>query len=238
VKIFAIIQARMGSTRLPGKVLLDLAGEPVLARVVQRSSRAATLDEVIVATTTKAEDQPIIDLCIEHGWRYHRGSEFDLLDRYYQTVCKEPPDIVARITSDCPLIDPEIIDRVVGEFLADGALDYAGECCYPVGLSIEVMTFAALERAWLEDRNPLWREHVTPYIYRHPELFRVRRIRNDEDLSGFRWTLDTPEDFKLISRIYDHFGHDRFSWKEALVLAMAHPEWTAINANVNQKTID
>jgi spore coat polysaccharide biosynthesis protein SpsF len=237
MKTVAIIQARMGSARLPGKVLVELAGEPVLTRVMRRSSRATTLDEVIVATTIAAEDEPIVDLCVRHGWPYHRGSEFDLLDRYYQTVRNEPPDIVARITSDCPLIDPEIIDYVVGEFCRDGNLDYASECCYPVGLSIEVMTFAALERAWREDRNPLWREHVTPYIYRHPELFRVRRIRCEEDLSPFRWTLDTPEDLGLISRIYDHFGHDLFSWKDALALVRAHPEWTAINANVNQKTV-
>lgn len=241
MKVVAIIQARTGSTRLPGKVLLDLAGEPMLARVVNRSRRATMLDKIVVATTTNFRDHTIAELCSSRGWTYFRGSENDVLDRYYRAAKKHQADIVVRITSDCPLIEPEIIDLVVREFLRDGSLDYASNTLpprtFPRGLDVEVMSFEALERAWKEDKNPAWREHVTPYIYRNPEKFVLKTITNNRDVSYMRWTVDTPEDLAFIRLIYKHFGHDRFSWHEVFGLLEEHPELLEINKDIEQKRV-
>lgn len=238
-KVVAIIQARMGSTRLPGKVLLDLAGEPMLARVVNRSRRAKTLQETVVATTMKPEDEAIVELCAERGWPYFRGSEDDVLDRYYRAAMQYQADVVVRITSDCPLIEPEIVDWVVQEFLEEKPLDYASNVLpprtFPRGLDVEVMAFDALECAWREDNYPAWREHVTPYVYRHPGRFALRAVVNNVDLSSMRWTVDTPDDLTFARCIYDYFGHDRFSWWEVLAVLEHHPEWLEINQQVVQK---
>ena len=241
MRIVAIIQARMGSTRLPGKVLLDLAGEPVLARVVNRTERATRLDEIVIATTTKSMDEAIVELCNSRGWAHFRGSEEDVLERYYQAARKYHADIVVRITSDCPLVEPEIIDLVVQEILEDGLLDYVSNALpprtFPRGLGVEAMTFKTLERAWQEDKNPAWREHVTPYIYRTPEKFRLKAVTNEKDLSYMRWTIDTWEDLEFIRCIYNHFRHDHFSWYKVLDLLEEHPEWLEINKSVKQKEV-
>lgn len=239
-KTVAIIQARMGSTRLPGKVLLDLAGQPVLAWSVNRLRRTRTIDHVVVATTTQPADDAIEALCALRGWPCYRGSEEDVLDRYYQAALAHSSDTVVRVTSDCPLIEPEIVDRVV-ETLLDGrpAVDYASNILpprtFPRGLDVEAMCFAALERAWTEDHNPAWREHVTPYLYRHPELFRLQGVFHTSDLSHHRWTVDTPEDLALIRTICDYMDGDLFSWHDVLNAFDAHPEWGDINRHVAQK---
>lgn len=242
MKVVAIIQARMGSTRLPGKVLRDLAGEPVLVRCVNRLQRAQMLDEVVVATTVQNADQAIVRLCTERGWPCFRGSEEDVLDRYYQAAIAHQADVVVRVTSDCPLIEPEVVDRVIGEFLdRQPGLDYAANTLpprtFPRGLDAEVIRCDALERAWREDRNPAWREHVTPYVYRNPERFSLYGVTNEADYSHMRWTVDTPEDLAFVRRIYDHFGHDLFSWREVLAVLKEHSEWMAINHHVQQKAI-
>ena len=242
MRVVAIIQARMGSTRLPGKVLLDLAGEPMLVRDMNRLSRVETLDEVVVATTVGPADDAIVDLCQAREWLYFRGSEEDVLDRYYRAAQEYQADAVVRVTSDCPLIEPEVVGQVVKAFLErQPELDYASntapERTFPRGLDIEVMRFDALERAWHKDDNSGWREHVTPYIRRHPERFETYGVLNKEDLSRMRWTVDTPEDLAFVRRVYLHFGHDRFSWRDVLSLLDKHPEWLAINQNVEQKTI-
>jgi spore coat polysaccharide biosynthesis protein SpsF len=149
---------------------------------------------------------------------------------------------VVRITSDCPLIEPQVVDKVVNAFLErQPELNYASntapERTFPRGLDTEVMRFDALERAWREDDNPAWREHVTPYIRRHPELFESYGVLNDDDLSHMRWTVDTPEDLAFVRRIYEHFGHDKFSWCEVLTLLEKYPEWLAINRDIKQKHI-
>ncbi|RLC82174.1 MAG: acylneuraminate cytidylyltransferase [Chloroflexi bacterium] len=242
MKTVAIIQAHMGSTRLPGKVLKDLAGEPMLARVVDRTRRTQTLDEVVVATTVQPADEAIVRLCAERGWPCFRGSEEDVLDRYYQAAVAHQADVVVRITSDCPLIEPEVVDLVVGEFLArQPEVDYVSNTLpprtFPRGLDTEVVSFEALERAWREDENPAWREHVTPYIYRNPERFDCHGVTNEVDYSGMRWTVDTPEDLELVRRSYEHFGHDRFSWREVLAVLKERPDWLEINRHVRQKAI-
>jgi spore coat polysaccharide biosynthesis protein SpsF len=240
MKVIAIIQARMGSTRLPGKVLMNLAGEPVLVRVIERARRATLLDDVVVATTTQPADDAIVQLCAERNYPCFRGSEDDVLDRYYQAARQYEADVVVRITSDCPLIEPQVIDQGLQEFFehqADYASNGMSTRTFPRGLDVEVMTFAALERAWQEDTNPAWREHVTPYIYRHPELFRLHALANPVDLSHMRWTVDTPEDLAFVRHIYDHFGNDAFSWQDVLALLEQHPEWLEINRHVEQKQV-
>ncbi|MDD1665167.1 MAG: glycosyltransferase family protein, partial [Methanomicrobiales archaeon] len=185
--VAAIIQARTGSTRLPGKVLMDIAGEPMLARVMERAGRAKTLDEILVATTTESADDGIVSLCEEREWECFRGSEADVLDRYYQAAHAYHADHIVRITSDCPLIDPGVVDRVVSEFLerqpgVDYACNFLPRRTYPRGLDTEVMTFHALERSWREDGNPAHREHVTQYILRHPDLFQTHGVVHETDL--------------------------------------------------------
>lgn len=231
----------MGSSRLPGKVLQDLAGQPMLHRVVDRVGRAKTLDDVVVATTTRPDDDIIEQLCSANGWNCFRGSENDVLDRYYKAAVDSRAQVVVRITSDCPLIEPLIVDRVVQEFRdAQPNVDYTSNVVslrtFPRGLDTEVLRFDVLERAWREDRNPAWREHVTPYIYRHPELFRIHCVTSDIDYSSMRWTVDTPEDLDFVRHIYNHFGHDDFSWYEVLDLLGQNPSWLEINLHVEQKT--
>ena len=242
MRVVAIVQARMGSTRLPGKVMKDLLGKPVLTRDVNRIRRAKCIDEVVIATTTRQEDDLIASLCEEEGWHCFRGSENDLLDRYYRAAQTFDADAVVRITSDCPMIDPGIVDKVIGEFLDLGEeVDYVSNTVpprtFPRGLDVEVMTFAALECAWREDNDPALREHVTPYIYRNPETFRLHRVANEVDLSHHRWTLDTPEDLLFIRTVYEHFGNDYFTWTDAFRYLDQHPEIVRINSGIKQKMI-
>jgi len=242
MKVVAIIQARLGSTRLPGKVLVLLAGEPALARVVRRLARARTLDEIVVATTTRPADDEIESFCDERGWLCSRGSEDDVLDRYYQAAIAREADVVVRITSDCPLIEPIVVDRVVGEFLArypeiDYVSNVAPQRTYPRGLDTEAVSMEALRRVWAEIRDAEYREHVTLYIRRHAETFRIHNVTNETDLSGMRWTVDTPEDLAFVRRIYDHFGNDTFSWQDVLAALEQHPEWLDINRHVQHKKV-
>lgn len=242
MKTVAIIQARMGSTRLPGKALVDLAGEPMLTRVVHRVQRAGSIHEVMVTTTVHPADDIIAMLCTVNGWSCARGSQDDLLDRTYQAARASQADVVVRITSDCPLIDPEVIDQVVDALLTGQPdVDYASNVqpprTFPRGLDTEVMRFDALERAWREDSDPAWREHVTPYLYRHPERFRIYGVFNAVDLSHLRWTVDTPEDLELVRRIYSCFSDDAFSWHDVLALLEQHPDWLEINRTVEQKAV-
>ncbi len=242
MRVVAIIQARMGSTRLPGKVLMALAGEPMLARVVNRTRRAGTLDEVIVATTFQPADDAIVGLCAERGCACFRGSEDDVLDRYYQTAAAHEADVIVRITADCPMVESEIIDRAVREFVElQPGVDYASNALprrtFPRGLDTEVMRFDVLEQAWREDLNLASREHVTPYVQRNPDLFRIHGVMNDVDYSHMRWTVDTYEDLAFVRRIYNYFGHDGFSWQEVLAVLDEHPEWLLVNQHVTQKLV-
>lgn len=242
MKVVAIIQARMGSTRLPGKVLMDLAGDSMLARVVNRCRRAATIHETVVATTTQPGDDAIVQICRERGWQVFRGSQEDVLDRYYRTGLACKADVIVRITSDCPLIDPAVVDTVVREFLSrQTKVAYASNVfpvrTFPRGLDTEAMSFAALARAWQEDKNPAWREHVTPYLFENQDRFPIHNVKNTEDHSAQRWTVDTPEDLELMRLIYQHFGHDRCSWREVLALVERHSAWLEINRHIVQQVL-
>jgi spore coat polysaccharide biosynthesis protein SpsF len=235
----AIIQARMSSTRLPGKVLLDLAGEPMLARVVARTQQAKTIDRTIVATTIEPEDEPIVALCRARGWAVSRGSRDDVLDRYYQAAVADGADPIVRITSDCPLIDPEVIDRVVERLTA--GVDYSSNInptrTFPRGLDVEVFTFASLAAAWQDASDTSSREHVTPFLYRHPERFRIALVESERpEAADHRWSVDTPEDYELMRRILAHFGDQEFGWLDVLKLLDGHPDWIELNRHIAQKT--
>jgi spore coat polysaccharide biosynthesis protein SpsF len=239
VNVVVVVQARMSSTRLPGKVLLDVAGRPMLARVLDRARRARTLGRVGVATSTDASDDRLEAFCKGAGVPCCRGSLGDVLDRYHGAARQWQADVIVRITGDCPLIDPGVVDRVVNDFLSGPAADYVSNVVpartFPRGLDVEVFSAAALGRAWRENDNPAWREHVTPFLYRRPDLFRTRCVVNDADHSSHRWTVDTPEDLELVRRVYAAFGHDRFGWGKVLALLERHPDWQGLNAHVGQK---
>ena len=241
-KTLAIIQARMGSIRLPEKVMKDLIGLPMISHVVQRVNRAHLIDEVVVAIPETKQNDCLKELCEYNNWNVFRGSEDDVLDRYYHASLAYHADIIVRITADCPLIDPELIDKVIYEFNnANVVPDYMSNCIplrtYPRGLDTEVISFAALEKSWCEDTNPAFREHVTQYILHNPKMFVIAGSTDKKDNSSLRWTVDTPEDLTLITKIYNYFGNNLFSWRDVLKLVKDHPELTTINAHIKQKEI-
>jgi spore coat polysaccharide biosynthesis protein SpsF len=236
----AIIQARMGSSRLPGKVLMDLGGVTVLARVVHRLERSEQISTIVVATTSASADEAIVNECERLQVPCFRGAEDDVLDRYYWAARSYPADAVVRITSDCPLIDPELVDETIRVFKDENA-DYASNVfprTYPRGLDTEAFTSAALEHAWREARDMYEREHVTPYLYEHPRTFRLASARGDVDHSHFRWTLDTPADLKLLRAVYSRFDNrDDFNWQDVIALMKREPELVELNSQVLQKSL-
>jgi len=241
-RVVAIVQARMSSTRLPGKVLMDIAGISMLARSVRRLSRAKSLSEIVVATTIEKSDNPIVKECERNGWKYFRGSLEDVLDRYHSAATFFRADSVVRITSDCPMIDPGLVDAVLDEYFKwEGDVDYLSNMfprrTYPRGLDTEVFTFDALDLAWKQDTNPALREHVTQYILRHPDIFRIRGIINDIDYSSMRWTVDTPDDLRFVRTVFENFQKDQFTWKEIVEFLQAHPEILEINKEIRQKNL-
>jgi len=242
MKTVAIIQARTGSSRLPGKILLDIAGQPMLSHVVQRAKLATNLDEVVVATTTGAEDDAVEYLCQQSGWDYYRGDEHDVLDRYYQAATKADADHVVRITADCPLIDAGVIDLVVSEYRncidqVDYVSDFIPERTFPRGLDVEVFSMKALHEIWSTVSSPELREHVTLAFYKNPQTYRLKGVNNPRDYSQHRWTVDTADDLKLIRTIFKHMECNNFGWLEALAACEAHPGWAAINGHIHQKKV-
>ena len=241
-RIIVIIQARMSSTRLPGKVLKEIAGKPMLAWVVERARKAHTVSEVVIATTVEPSDDPIVSFCAQMGYACTRGSLEDVLDRYYQAARAYQADVVVRVTADCPLIDPAEIDHVVREYQRSG-VDFAANRLpppfgrtYPIGLDTEVCSFAALERAWREAKEPYQREHVMPYLYEEPGRFKVLRVDHDPDYGDLRWTVDTPQDLELVRAIFERMaGRVDFGWLDVLELFQHEPELARLNAGVGQK---
>lgn len=203
-KVVAIIQARMGSTRLPGKVLKEILGRPLLSYMIERLKGARRIQEIVIATPEGDPDRPIRELAESLGVGSFAGSEEDVLDRYYQAARRFEADPIVRLTADCPLIDPALVDRIIGRYLENqGQLDHlALSGRFPDGLDTELFSFAALERAWWEAKRPSEREHVTPYIWKNPHLFRLGTIDPEEDLSGMRWTVDDERDLRLVTEIF------------------------------------
>ena len=239
-RIVAIIQARMGSTRLPGKVLKDLGGQTVLARTVNRMRLANELDDVVVATTLESTDDAIVDESDRLGVPSFRGREHDVLDRYYHAALASEAAFVVRVTSDCPLVDPQVADEVISAF-ARANVDYASNTLirtYPRGLDVEVMSMDALARAWREAREPQQRAHVTPYIYQNPDSFRLLSLTADADYSDHRWTVDTPEDLEFVRAVCARAGwREGVSWKELLQIIALSPELPELNRHVRQKSL-
>lgn len=235
-RVVAIIQGRMGSTRLPGKTLMDISGKPLLAHIIDRVKTAQTVQEVVVATTIDPEDQAILEFARSYGVRAYAGSPEDVLDRYYQAAKEFGADTVVRITADDPFKDPEVADKIVHYLLDHPQLDYASntiEPTYPEGLDIEVFTFRALAQAWREAKLPSEREHVTPYIWKNPDKFRVANIKLDRDLSHLRWTLDYEADLLFTREIYHRFYQGQvFLMHDILSLLAQEPDLTAINQGI------
>jgi spore coat polysaccharide biosynthesis protein SpsF len=264
-RILAIIQARMASSRLPDKVLLDIGGQPMLTRVVERVRRAKTVDEVVVATTVEPADDAIAAFCAQQGYLWARGSLHDVLDRYYQAARQFGAEVIVRITADCPVIDPKLVDEAVMAFL-NNPYDFVANRLpppwprtYPIGLDTEVCSFELLEKAWKEAVLPYQREHVMPFIYDHGVVidsltkalldppvsvklqhtgipFRILLLNHTPSYGDLRWTVDTPADLELLRQVYARFsGCDDFTWQEVLALFEREPELARINAQVTHK---
>lgn len=243
-EVVAIIQARMSSTRLPGKVLLDLGGRSVLSRMVERVKGSKLVTRVVIATTIDPTDNPIIELCQQENIDVFRGSLPDVLDRYYQAARFYDAHIVVRLTGDCPLIDPQLIDQTITALIDQNAdfscnrLPPPFHRTYPIGLDVEVCTFAALEKAWREAVEKHDREHVLPYLYEVEGRFKVVQLNHTEDLGSLRWTLDTHEDYSLLCEVIHRLGNrNDFSWLEVLELFHQDPELASINQSVKHKSM-
>lgn len=239
MKTVAIIQARMGSTRLPGKALLPLAGVPAIRRVFDRARLIAGVDAVMVATTTSSQDDPLAAYCDANGIAVFRGSEADVLDRYVGAARSQQADLVMRITGDCPLLDPVESAKVLALFRATAGCDYACNCeppTLPDGLDTEVIGMAALARAAAMASDGPSREHVTLFVRQHPDLFKLARCTHDPDLSAHRWTLDEPRDYAFLGRVADELAaRNRFGHlDEVLALLREKPEWMHLNAGIGR----
>jgi spore coat polysaccharide biosynthesis protein SpsF len=244
MKTVAIVQGRMASSRLPGKILQDIAGKPMLAWVVDQARKAHSVDEVLVATTIDPSDDPVEEFCRQHEIGCYRGSMHDVLDRFYQAARQAGADVVVRFTADCPLLDPRLVDEVLAEFLRSGA-DFAANRLpppftrtYPIGLDTEVASFAALERAWKEATARHDREHVMPYLYEVDGRFKVARLEYPQDYGTMRWTVDTPQDLELIRQVAARLK-DRpdFTWLDVVAIFEREPELAEINASVQHRTM-
>lgn len=243
MKTVVIVQARMTSTRLPGKVLKTVLGKPLLRYFIERLQRAALVDQIVIATTINANDEPIVNLCRELSVAFTRGSDEDVLSRYYDAAIVTGAALVVRITSDCPLIDPAVVDEAIGHFKANNhRFDYVSNSLaetFPRGMDVEVFPARLLWEAQFEARLKLEREHVTPFFYTHPERYRIGHISAPQNLSHHRWTVDTPEDLELIKRLIETLYPLKpdFNMADILETLAAHPDWPLINANVRQKKL-
>jgi spore coat polysaccharide biosynthesis protein SpsF len=235
MNVLAIVQARMSSTRLPGKVLLDIEGSPLLQRVIERARATPSIDAIVVATTVEPEDDVLAEWLQAADVDVYRGSRDDVLDRFYHCAAARGADIIVRVTADDPFKDPAVNERAVAALLADPQLDYCSntlEPTFPEGLDVEAFRFSALKRAFREASLPSEREHVTPYIWKHPELFRMLNFRHDTNLSDWRWTVDKPNDLKFARAVFAQFpGRPLVGFRDIIAWLDHHPEVRAINAD-------
>ncbi len=245
LRTVAIVQARMGSSRLPGKVLKEIHGKPMIGWVVERTRKSLSVDHVAVATTTDASDDAIEAWCRESQVACYRGSTYDVLDRFYQAARLYAADVIVRVTADCPVIDPGVIDETVSAFHELG-VDFAANRLpppwsrtYPIGLDTEVCRFTALERAWKEAGAAHEREHVMPYLYDEPDRFKVYQLNTSPDYGSLRWTVDTPEDLIFIQQVFNLLPDvENFTWLDVLSITQSNPELNAINAEIKHKVFN
>ncbi len=229
----AILQARMSSTRLPGKVLKPLLGEPMLLRQVERVRRSSEIRQIVIATTLDPADDPIVELCKTRSLKFFRGHATDCLDRFFEAAKLFTPQVVVRLTGDCPLTCPEVINDVIG-FYRKGSYDYASntlDCTFPDGLDVEVFSWKSLQKAHAEAKLPSEREHVTPYFYKNPSLFKLGSFRASHDLSKLRLTVDTPEDFEVVEKIFKTLypQNPLFDLKDILLFLNQNPSLQELN---------
>jgi spore coat polysaccharide biosynthesis protein SpsF len=235
VKTLAIIQARMASTRLRGKVLADVAGKPLLAWLIQRIAATPAIDQIVVATTDTADDDVLAKWVNGvAGLECFRGSEHDVLDRFFQCAKRYQGNLVVRVTADDPLKDPTIIQKAIDYFRAEPSLDYCSNTIkptYPEGLDIEVFRYGALEKAKLESTLPSEREHVTPYIWKNPSLFNIKNFEYRRDLSNWRWTVDKANDLEFVRKIFWHFKENPLvNFEDIINYLEQNPELMNINS--------
>lgn len=238
MKNLVLIQARMGSSRLPNKVLKDICGKPDLQWVIERVQRSKRVDEVMVVTSIEKENLPLIRLCTDLGIRVFAGSENDVLDRYYQAAKLIQPEYVVRITADCPLFDWRYLDQAIRQIDVDTDYIWLGEDGYPDGLDLEIMRFEVLKRSWCEARLLSEREHVTMYIKNHPETFKIKTFDFPiKNIGHYRWTLDENRDYEMITMIYRYFikiGKEDFVTEDVLEFLKSHPEIESINSGIER----
>ncbi|WP_252255065.1 glycosyltransferase family protein [Clostridium sp. ZBS12] len=247
MKVTAIIQARMNSTRLPAKVMKEIKGKTVLEHVINRVNVAKKVDEIIIATTLNESDNTIETQCEKLGVKCFRGSENDVLSRYYLAASESKCEVIIRITSDCPVIDNKIIDNMVDKFIElnkEKKVEYLSNFdvvsnTFPRGMDVEIITFSALKKTYDEATKEYEREHVTPYIYQNVDKFNIEGYSNSEDLSKYRFTLDTEEDFNVIKIIYESLyeKNKMFGMEEIIDLMKSNPFIKEINRDVKQKEL-
>lgn len=235
----AFIQARMNSSRMPGKVLKKVQNKTLLSHMLDRVKKADKIDTIIIITSTDDQDDAIESFAKEENIKCFRGNNDDVLDRYYQAVLTFPCDTIVRLTADCPLIDPTIIDQVVTvfknnqyDFVANTAPPHGAT--YPDGMDVEVFSMANLKRAWQEAEKPSEREHVTFYFWKNPTLFNTFRIDLENDLSAYRFTVDYPEDFTLVSHIITHFYPALPYMEDMIAFCEENPDICAINSHIER----
>lgn len=240
-RVLALVQARLGSTRLPGKALLEIAGRPMLSHVIARTLAIPGVDQTVLATTVSRDDDALVELARREGVPSVRGSVEDVLDRFHSALLEHPADSILRVTADCPLLDPEVSGLVVRDYLEhQEEADYVSNVqrlTYPDGLDTEIFSAAVLERSWREAWLPSDREHVTTYIREERNGFRVRNVAHGEDLSMHRWTVDEPRDLELVRTIYGELAPDGmrvFGMREVLDLLRARPELSTLNAGIER----
>ncbi len=242
MKVVIIVQARMGSTRLPGKVMKEVMGKSLLEYLLERLKRVQRADDICVATTVKSQEQPILDLCESLSVKTFRGSEDNVLERYFMAAQEMQADAIVRVTSDCPLIDPGEIDKLIEQYYLekyDFISDVPGRS-YPLGMGSEIFSFEALDKAHKNAKTAPEREHVTPYLYWNPQIFRLGACPygNKKNQKDHRWTVDAPEDFQLVSKIIENLypRNPEFSIEDIFNLIEKNPKWKKINEHVIQKT--
>jgi spore coat polysaccharide biosynthesis protein SpsF len=236
-----IVQARMTSTRLPGKVMKIVCDKPLLEHLIDRLKRVKYADQIVIATTVNETDNIIVELCKKLDISYCRGSEEDVLGRYYEAAVEYGGDVIIRITSDCPVIDPDVVGYLIDFYMKNlKKYDYVTNTLkrtYPRGMDAEIVSFKALKEAHFNAYDPFDREHVTPFIRNRPTQYRLHNIKYSSDLSRYRLTVDTSEDMELIRRIFEslYYRNPLFSLKDMLDQMEHTPEWAAINAHIEQK---